>query len=216
MHTMPDLPPAFSLVPLRELGDAFAHGCDIAAERGAGTLVWARRFDTVDCAVVLEPEESLAVARQVLFAGMNAAADALAVMAPPEKPLQFDWPDAIRFDAGLVGGGRLGWPAGCAEDARPDWLVFGLMLRVALSGTLPPGQTPPAALMEEGFDDFDSAGFIGSFARHFMLALDEWATLGPASQPARWRRRGAWRDGDLKAALRHPSWLGPVSQEILT
>jgi hypothetical protein len=38
-----DLPPGYNLVGLREAGDAFAHGCDIAAEGGAGTLVWERR-----------------------------------------------------------------------------------------------------------------------------------------------------------------------------
>src|SRR5260221_3470705 len=30
-----DLPPGYTLVALRELGDAFAHGCEIAAEAGA-------------------------------------------------------------------------------------------------------------------------------------------------------------------------------------
>ena len=37
-----DLPPGYTLVALREVGDAFAHGCKIAAEAGAGTLVWVR------------------------------------------------------------------------------------------------------------------------------------------------------------------------------
>ena len=38
-----DLPPGYTLVALRELGDAFEHGCRIAAEAGAGTLVWMRQ-----------------------------------------------------------------------------------------------------------------------------------------------------------------------------
>ena len=37
-----DLPPGYTLVGLREAGDAFAHGCTIAAEAGAGTLIWVR------------------------------------------------------------------------------------------------------------------------------------------------------------------------------
>ena len=55
-----DLPPGYTLVALREFGDAFAHGCEIAAEAGAGTLVWVRRYDLVEFAVVLEPDEPLA------------------------------------------------------------------------------------------------------------------------------------------------------------
>ena len=38
------LPPPFSAVRLREVGDAFAHAASIAAERGAGTLVYVGRF----------------------------------------------------------------------------------------------------------------------------------------------------------------------------
>jgi hypothetical protein len=33
------LPPPYTLVTLREVGDAFAHACRVAPEKGAGTLV---------------------------------------------------------------------------------------------------------------------------------------------------------------------------------
>ena len=99
-----DLPPGYTLVALRELGDAFARACEIAAEAGAGTLVWVRRYDLVEFAVVLEPDEPLRSARRALFAGMNALADAIAAHCPPEREVSFDWPDAVRFDAGLLGG----------------------------------------------------------------------------------------------------------------
>src|SRR6266542_2175431 len=80
-----DLPPAFRLVSLREIGDAFAHAQNIAAAEGGGTLVWVGRFDVVEFAVVLEPEEPLARARRAFYAGMAALVDALSVHAPPEK-----------------------------------------------------------------------------------------------------------------------------------
>src|SRR6185503_6343970 len=98
-----DLPPGYTLVALRELGDAFARACEIAAEAGAGTLVWVRRYDLVEFAVVLEPEEPLASARRAIYAGTNAIADALIAHAPPRRPVAFDWPDAIRVDGVLVG-----------------------------------------------------------------------------------------------------------------
>ena len=53
------LPPPFSSVRLREVGDAFAHAASIAAERGAGTLVYVGRFDLAEFAVVVEPDEPL-------------------------------------------------------------------------------------------------------------------------------------------------------------
>src|SRR5215216_6386687 len=128
---MLDLPPGYTLVVLRELGDAFAHGCEIAWKSGAETLIWVRRYDLVEFAVVLEPDEPLKSARRAFFAGMNAIADAIAAHCPPEREVSFDWPDAVRFDAGLLGGGRLGWPKDCGEDEVPAWLVFGIILRAA-------------------------------------------------------------------------------------
>src|SRR6202035_4013369 len=118
-----DLPPPFRLVTLREVGDALTHATKVAAEEGAGTLVYVGRFDLAEFAVVLEPEEPLKTARRALYAGLTALADALAVHAPPERPIGFDWPDAVRVDGGLVGGAQLAWPADSDEEATPAWIV---------------------------------------------------------------------------------------------
>ena len=127
-----DLPPFYSAIALREHGDAFMHAQAIAIDEGAGTLVWVRRFDTVEFALVLEPDEPLASARRALYAGMNAAGDALAAHCPPEKPLTFAWPDTILLDGGILGGARLAWPKGAAQMVTPDWLVLGLVLRMTV------------------------------------------------------------------------------------
>jgi len=174
-----DLPPAFRLVSLREVGDAFARAQEIAADEGAGTLVWVGRFDLVEFAVVLEPEEPLRAARRAVYAGMAALADALAVHAPPEKPIAFDWPDAVRVDGGLVGGGRLAWPAGAAEDAPPPWLVFGASVRtVAMTDTMSGLRPIEVALEDEGFADLGSGKLVESFARQLMVLIDAWQESG--------------------------------------
>src|SRR5436853_6535274 len=82
-----DLPPPFRLVTLREVGDAFAHAMRVAAQEGAGTLLHVGRFDVAEFAVVLEPEEPLRTARRAVYAGLVAVADALAVRAPPGRPI---------------------------------------------------------------------------------------------------------------------------------
>ncbi len=174
-----DLPPGYTLVALRELGDAFAHGCEIAASSGAATLIWVRRYDLVEFAVVLEPDEPLVSARRAFFAGMNAVADAIAAHCPPEREVQFDWPDAIRFDAGLLGGGRLGWPADCTEDEVPAWLVFGVILRAADMAHIEEVQAASGvSLLSEGFEMIDTDAIIESFTRHLMTAFDQWNERG--------------------------------------
>jgi biotin-(acetyl-CoA carboxylase) ligase len=174
-----DLPPPFALVRLRESGDAFAHACRIAAESGAGTLVYVGRFDLAEFAVVLEPNEPLRSARRAFYAGMVALIDALRAYAPPNKPVTIDWPDAVRVDGALVGGGRLGWPATANEAEPPAWLVFGAMIRTVAVTDREPGVHPLAsALDQEGFGEAGAVQLTENFARHLMLALDGWEVDG--------------------------------------
>lgn len=219
-----DLPPGYTLVALRELGDAFAHACEIASEAGAGTLVWVRRYDLVEFAVVLEPDEPLASARRAFFAGMNAVADAIAAHCPPERDVKFGWPDSILFDEGLLGGGRLGWPNDCAEDAIPDWLVFAVILRAADMAPIEEVQAASGvALLSEGFEMIETDAIIESFSRHLMTAFDRWKESGfePIARdyldrlPARkaGERRGIDGNGDLLVRL--PAAKGPPERTSL-
>jgi hypothetical protein len=227
-----DLPPPFRLVMLREAGDAFAHARKIAVAEGAGTLVHVGRFDLAELAVVLEPEEPLRIARRALYVGLCALADALAALAPPEKPISFDWPDAIRVDGGLVGGVRLAWPPAAAEDEPPAWLVFGAMIRLVAMGEGEPGRLA-AALEQEGFDDPDPGRLVEGFARHLMHTVDRCREDGFGEvakhylsrlAPAAGLRREIDQQGDLlmrpvaggklgrrslSEALAVPSWLDP-------
>jgi len=129
--------------------------------------------------VVLEPDEPLQHARRAFYAGMSALMDALAVNAPPEKPMNIDWPDAVRVDAGLVGGGRLAWPENADEDAPPEWLVFGAMIRTVSMAEGEAGLRPlSAALEDEGFSGVTANELVESFSRHFMSAIDTWQDQG--------------------------------------
>jgi biotin-(acetyl-CoA carboxylase) ligase len=231
-----DLPPPYTLVRLRESGEAFAHALEIAGTSGAGTLVYVGRFDLAEFAVVLEPTEAMHSARGAFYAGMVALAEALQAYAPPNKAVTIDWPDAIRVDGGLVGGGRLGWPTSVREDETPPWLVFGAMIRTVAMTETEAGVHPLAsALQEEGFGEVGAVEVTESFARHLMVAFDRWHADGFASlthqyltlverQPQTSRRIEANGDfvvqriGGEKAvpislaqALAKPSWLDPKS-----
>ena len=158
---------------LRESRDAFAQAIEIAEESGAGTLTYVGRFDLAEFAVVLEPGERLRTARRAFYAGMVALTDALRAHAPPNKEIAIDWPDAIRVDGGLVGGGRLGWPSSAREDEPPRWLVFGAMIRTVAMTDRGAGVHPLAsALDQEGFGEAGAVQIMESFARHLMLTTD--------------------------------------------
>ncbi len=217
------LPPPFSAVRLREVGDAFEHAISIAAVQGAGTLVYVGRFDLAEFAVVLEPDEPLLQARRVFYAGMKALADALATYAQPETSIVIDWPSSLFVNQGLVGGGRLAWPQGVSESETPQWLVFGGMIRtVSMTGN-DPGLNPlVTALEEEGFTDILSSHVVESFARHLMVALDSWQEAGFAAVARSYierlpREHGVRRDidenGDL--LIRRPGQADIVREKFL-
>lgn len=231
------LPPPFTAIRLREVGDAFAHAVTIAPEKGAGTLVYVGRFDLAEFAVVLEPDEPLLKARRTFYAGMAALADALAAHAQPDTSITIDWPDSLLVNQGLVGGGRLAWPHDIAEDQTPEWLVFGGMIRTVSMSGVEPGLNPlVTALEEEGFTDVMSTHLVESFARNFMRIVDSWQESGFAAVTKSYierlpREQGVRRDidenGDLMLRrmgkvdvtrqkllprLAQPAWFDPATR----
>lgn len=233
------LPPPFRLVTLREVGDAFAFAKQQAAEAGAGTLVFVGRFDLAEFAVVLEPDEPLKAARRTFYACMAALSDTLTAHAPPEIDIRIDWPDSISVNRGLVGGGQMAWPEGAKEDAPPDWLVFGAMVRLVSMSGVDAGLHPlSAALEDEGFSEFGAERLMESFTRHLMVTLDSWQEQGFAAVSKSYLERlalendnGIRRDidenGDLLVrrmgetqperrklvpALAAPSWFDPATR----
>jgi hypothetical protein len=233
-----DLPPPFRLLKLRETGDAFAHARSIAASEGAGTLVLAGRFDVVEFAAVLEPDEALASARRAFYAGMHALADARAALAPPERPISIIWPDAIHVDGGLVGGGRLAWPEGASNADIPDWLVLGASVRTANIANDPVALAWTATLEDQGFANVSGEDLVARFARHLMSSIDAWQSVGfgviargyldrlkssKGATPSiacdgdlllKWRGSPDPERHSLREALRRPSWLDADGKEI--
>lgn len=205
----PVLPPGFTLVTLRESGNAFAHAKAIAAEAGAATVVWVKRFDLVEFAVVLEPDAPLETARLSHYLCMNALADSLAAHCPPERPIVFRWPDALLYDLGLIGGGQCAWPEACGEQDVPDWLVFGGMVRAVSMvpfDAAPANLAPAVSMEEEGFGHVGAVELVESFARHLMLGVSRWHEHGPKATVKRWldriekvpgQRQGIEPNGDL-------------------
>ena len=220
-----DLPPPFRLVSDASSLDAFAEACALASLEGAGALVRSGKRHHLDFAIVLQPEEPLRSARRAFLACMAALADAVGSVAPPQKPVTIDWPDALRFDGARLGGGRLGWPEGCGEDEVPDWLVFSATLIVSKRHAGDPGLTPEStSFEEEGFDDDSSDALVGVFARYLLRAFDSWRENGFEAAAQAYLERldrearasivaggGAIADLPLGPALRTPSWLDPHS-----
>jgi hypothetical protein len=217
--THPSMPPGFRAFPLAAGEDAFARARLLADSHGAGSLFVAADAETLDLAVVLEPDEPLGTARRAICLGMLALADALVPAAPPERPIRLRWPATLLVDGAVAGGGRLAWPDGADERQPPAWLVFGARLRLAWPEAFEPGTAPGrTALAEEGFEA-EPTGLVETFARHLLFHADAWAAQGfeaiarPYAKllhpPGRIDARGDLVQGKypLAAKLLAPDWL---------
>ena len=224
------LPPAFSQAEAAPGEDAFAAACRMASAAEAGAFVVTDRDGVIDLAVVLAPDEPLASARRALFAGMLALAEAVGASGPAEMPVAIAWPDTLLYDGVRLGGGRLGWPQDCSEQAAPDWLVFGAMLIASKAHAGDPGLTPGStSLEEESFGPGAREFILESFARNLMKAFEIWSEDGfeavaarflghmpePAGRPRRIELNGdclVGPDGErlaLAPALKAVCWRDP-------
>jgi hypothetical protein len=205
------LPPAFRPLRLPAAAGETAHerACALArAGEATGTLVVGARPDVIDLAVVLAPEEPLATARQVGLVGLTALAEAVGSHAPPDKPVLLDGSGTLLFDRARLGGGRLGWPEPCSEDAVPDWLVFSGMLIASKRDAGDPGHTPDStSLEEEGFPAESGDALAESFARHLLRGLSLWAEDGPSAAVA--RAQGFLASAPATLRLDGTGWFDP-------
>jgi hypothetical protein len=214
------LPPAYRqrrVAPERVLDAA-------CAAAGAGTLVWGEGPGRLAAAVTLEPEEPLASARRAIYAGTSALAEAVAALAPPERPVAVLWPDTLIYDAARLGGATLLWPEDCAEDAVPDWLVLGIEVLRDRDALAEPGRHPQSISLAEDEIGPPSA-LIEAFASYLMLAFDTWSARGFEALARRYLGRvplgaslriapdGALIEGgerrDLVPAIRERAWFDP-------
>jgi biotin-(acetyl-CoA carboxylase) ligase len=193
----PRLPPLYRLTVVEPQSDAFARALDLAAGPAEdGTIVWSRRADRLDSAVVFRPETLLTEALAVIYPVALGLGDAIGALAPPIVAVHFRWPDRIEVNGALAGGLRAGWGGGAAEDASA-WLVVGVGLLVAA----PAAGAERTTLQDEGCAEVTTADLLESFGRHALAWINRWQADGFAPVREAWLGRAAGLDGELALDL---------------
>lgn len=183
-----------------------------SGELGAGDALWLQDTDNVELAIVLEPDDPLLRAAQMLPLALAAAGDSLATLCPPQVGIHFRWPGTFLLNGGAAGGCRLSVPDGCAPGEVPAWMVVSFALRFAGEEAAEPGTTPGiTSLVEEGGEDLSTVDVLESFARHFLSLLDTWMNDGFADAAENWSARAEGADEDVEIV--HPN--GAVTGRVL-
>ncbi len=195
----PTFPPRFA-------GHAAPKGTDAQGEAtrraatgdlGAGDLVWSRNTAKADCALVLEPEVSLARACQMAALAAVAMTETLGALCPPQVAVEFRWPDTILVNGGAAGRIRLATPRS-TPDTVPAFLVVALTLDLTAEQRHEPGETKDVtSLAEEGAAHVTRTDVIEALAPRLLSWLHTWGEDGFRPIHDQWLFRAAGRTSDI-------------------
>ncbi|MEC7376476.1 MAG: biotin/lipoate--protein ligase family protein, partial [Pseudomonadota bacterium] len=125
---------------------------------------------------------------QAVYVAQIGLAESLGALAPPEVPVQFDWPDRIKVNGALCGSVRF---AADVSDpkAMPNWLVIGIAVPFTHPGG-EPGETPDqTCLYEEGCVEITPMALLESWSKHTLLWLTYFLDSGFERVHNEWRPR---------------------------
>jgi len=198
------LPRLYRGVVLAEEGpDARARARVLAgAGADAGTFVWRPRPERLDCAVVLQPEETVEGTLPVVLVAVLALSDAIGAVGPPAVTSDLVWPVGVRINGGLVGGISVDLEPGAGLRQVPDWAVVAAEVRIAAEGGIEGGERPDVTSLEaEGFAGATARDIAESFARYLLVWIDRWQDQGLAPITRHWLHRATARDRDTVLLL---------------
>lgn len=147
---------------------------------GAGDLLWVRDKNTLDYAIVLEPEVDRTKALEMVFTQMVALGDAIGALAPPEVAITHYWPNQLLANGGLIGEVTAILSPGDDANGHPDHMVIATHIAVRPNAEdLNPGlNANQTTLWDEGCGDLDAMALLDSAARHFMTWVHNWEEDG--------------------------------------
>ncbi|MEL6375016.1 MAG: biotin/lipoate--protein ligase family protein [Pseudomonadota bacterium] len=194
---------------------AAAHDAVRSGSAGAGDLFWLDDVETMEVALVLEPEVSARKARQMGPLAMVALADGLGTLLPPKVAIQFRWPHNVLLNGGDAGtvtlsiadhdadgraldalasapapspanGARV--PAPADGVPAPAWLIITTRLALSFGADAPePGERGHVTcLSEEGGEALNRTQVIEAYAAHLLNAITHWQDDGFRALHDRW------------------------------
>lgn len=199
----PTLPPRLTGHPLKAPDKPCAAACAAAAAgtHGAADFFWSRNTGRAECALILEPEISLARACQMSALGFVALNETLGHVGPPQMPVEIRWPGTLLVNGAACGEIRLTAPSR-DNAAVPLWLVlsFDLTLSSHTFSGEPGERLGVTALDLEGASDVTRTAVIETLARCLIAWLHSWSDAGFRQIHDHWLYAADGRNRDVTIA----------------
>ena len=220
MARIPHLPPVYEPVALSAPANVQAEAIALArAGAEEGTLVWGPTAgcgvaranktwhpagDGLTCAILLRPEDPLAVAAQTALVAVVALGNAAAQAVQPMTDLAYGWPNDLFLNQRKAAAVTLHG----GEDEGGRWLVVGANLNLAEEPD--PGGLGAASLFSEGHARLGREEFLEAYAHQFLAWLNRWAEDGMAPVHRAWQGRARGLEEPLRLQAGPCCWVGKL------
>lgn len=189
MNETPQFPPLLNGEEVSAHIDPFDKALS-QAEAGidSGTVYYSRAVDTLRAALVLAPETPLEDAIQAVYVVQIGLAESLGALAPPEVPVNFQWPNRIKVNGALCGTVR--YASDATEPSEvPNWLIIGIEVPFVQLAENPGEQPDQTCLHEEGCSEILPMALLESWSKHTLLWLTYFMDGGFEKIHNEWRPR---------------------------
>ena len=145
----------------------------------AGDIVWSDDTNTMQFALILEPEVDAARSLEMLYLLMVAFGDAAGALCPPEVSVQYQWPSIILMNGASIGSAHVE-TSNDFTDEVPNWMVAGLSIDIKpMKAEMDPGLADDkTTLWDEGCGDISRTELIESVSRHTVNWIHTWSEEG--------------------------------------
>ncbi|MEO0729313.1 MAG: biotin/lipoate--protein ligase family protein [Pseudomonadota bacterium] len=186
----PRFPPAFTARGVKAPENPRSAAI-MGATRGelrAADIVWARRVDRAEFAVVFEPELPFNKLSEVRLVLQTALIDCLGTLMPSQTALQIAWPDRLYCNGAQYGQTEIIAPEQTDPSAHVDWCIGYIRVDLTrkLDGLEPGLVRDQTSLSEEDAGDLDRTQIIQSCSAHLLNAVHHWESDGIRPFVDRW------------------------------
>ncbi len=141
---------------------------------GAGDILWSDEQDTLNLALVLEPEVTRERCSEILYLAMVAFADAAGAISEPEIAIGYRWPSVILVNEASVGYADL-IASEDEQDGIPNWIILNLNVAIMPDKTDDdPGKNADTTMWDEGCGNISRTQLLESVSRHIVNWIHTW------------------------------------------
>jgi len=181
MKHVPQFPPLLKghRVPSSKMPVVQARAMLEKGKLGAGDILWSDDQETLNLALVLEPEVTRERCGEMLYLVMVAFADAAGAISEPEIAINYRWPSTILVNEASVGVSDLITSDG-EQDGVPNWMILSLKIAIRPDKTdIDPGKnTSITTMWDEGCGDISHTQLLESVSRHIVNWIHTWGEDG--------------------------------------